>query len=474
MSMANTVRAGVESEIKEIYPLSVAQKIHFYTLKYCPKKQVLNIGTSMFIKDNIDFEILREAIYRCYDRCEALRIRFTEERDGEVYQYIADKEEREIEYIDLSKKTDEEATELFKKWTEVPFARVDSPLNRVVMVSMPEGYKGIYFLVDHMTMDSYSIIMLMKDLIEIYCSLKYGMEYPKEMQSYVSALQKDLRYENDSLQKKKDALYWHGVYQETEPIFTDILGAERLEKQREEAHNPNLRAARIVSSDVSASHKIFHLEPEAAKRLLDYCEEKQIPMVCLLMMGLRTYLSKVNHYEKDISIKTTVSRRATVLDKKSGGSRIHFFPCRTVVEEDMTFLEGIKVIQKRQNEIFKHADYNPIALINECRQIYGNPPGSGYECMSLTYQPLSMRTQDERIKDIQYKSNWYSNGVAGCPLYLTVMHNSVDEGLDFYFEYQTEVISKEQLEVVYYYLCKIIFMGVENEKMTVGEILHTV
>lgn len=477
MSTSNAVKSanlGVESDIRQLYPLSAAQKIHFYTLKYCPEKQVLNIGTSMFIKDELDFDILREAIYRCYDRCEALRLRFTEEKDGEVYQYVAPREEREIEYIDLSTGTDEEAEAIFKKWTEIPFDRVDSPLNRVVMVSMPEGYRGIYFLVDHMTMDSYSIIMLMKDLIEIYCALKYDMEYPKNMQSFTTALERDLKYEGGSLQEKKDALYWHGVYQETEPIFTDILGPERLEKQREEMNHPNLRAARIVSSDVRAAHKIYHLEPEASKKLLDYCEEKQVPMVCLLLMGLRTYLSKVNHNEKDVSIKTTVSRRATVLDKKSGGTRIHFFPCRTIMEENMTFMEGMRMIQERQNEIFKHANYNPIKLISECREIYGNPPGAGYECMSLTYQPLSMRSQDERLKDIQYKSKWYSNGVAGCPLYLTVMHNSVDQGLDFYFEYQTGYITEEQLEKAYYYLCKIIFMGVENDAISIGEILHTV
>ena len=34
-----------EKDIK-LYPLTAAQKLHFYTLTYCPKKQVLNIGIS--------------------------------------------------------------------------------------------------------------------------------------------------------------------------------------------------------------------------------------------------------------------------------------------------------------------------------------------------------------------------------------------------------------------------------------------
>ena len=39
---------------KKLYPLTYAQKLHFFTLRYCPKKQVLNIGTSLTIKEDIN------------------------------------------------------------------------------------------------------------------------------------------------------------------------------------------------------------------------------------------------------------------------------------------------------------------------------------------------------------------------------------------------------------------------------------
>ena len=42
---------------KKLYPLTYAQKLHFFTLKYCPKKQVLNIGTSLTIKEDINFDM---------------------------------------------------------------------------------------------------------------------------------------------------------------------------------------------------------------------------------------------------------------------------------------------------------------------------------------------------------------------------------------------------------------------------------
>lgn len=55
---------------KKLYPLTYAQKLHFFTLRYCPKKQVLNIGTSLTIKEDINFDILKESIYEAYSRCE--------------------------------------------------------------------------------------------------------------------------------------------------------------------------------------------------------------------------------------------------------------------------------------------------------------------------------------------------------------------------------------------------------------------
>ncbi|MBE5959947.1 MAG: peptide synthetase [Lachnospiraceae bacterium] len=463
----------MKSEKIERYPLTAAQKIHFYTLKYCPKKQVLNIGTSITVEGELDFGVLKQAIYQAYERQEAMRIRFTDEIDGQVYQYIAPKEEREIEEMDFRGKTMEEAEDALRKMTEIPFARVDSPMNKIMMIKMPDGYQGIYLNVDHMTMDSYSIITLFTDILMIYVSLKYGLEYPAPMRSYVEALKHDLAYEG-SEEEKRDQKFWQENYQKDEPIFTYYSEKKVLEEQRAASKNPNQRAARIACSSVEACHTIYHLEPEPTARILRYISERQLPFQSLLMMGIRTYLSKVNGGQKDVSIKTTVSRRATVLDKKSGGTRIHFFPMRTILEEDITFLEGMKKIQETENEIFRHANYDPVRLLKECQEAYHAPVGTTYECMSVTYQPLTLRNANDNLYGIHFKSKWYSNGVAGCPLYLTVMHNSQDGGMDFYFEHQPGAVEEKELELMYYYLCRIIFMGMENDSMTIGEILRTV
>ena len=469
-----------EIDYKRLYPLTSAQKLHFYTLKYCPKKQVLNIGTSLTIKEDINFDILKDAIYEAYSRCESMRLRFVTDLEGNVMQYVAEKEERDIEFYDFSDYTMEEAELKMREWTETPFEREDSPLNKVVMIVTPDNYKGIYLLVDHMTMDAQSLIVFLKDIIELYCYKRYeGMEYPKEMYSYIKQIEKDLAYEADSKAKYRDREYFKNLIEESEPIYNDIDGIERLLEERHIRGNDNIRNVTNVSNNVDANITVFSLEEYPSHVLLKFCEENKIPMVCLLMMGLRTYLQKFN-YQEDVSIMSTIARRATIAEKKSGGTRIHCFPCRTVVSKNETFMDGIEKIREAQNSLFRHANFNPVEYLTYRTNFYNNEPGQTYEPLSLTYQPLTMKETKSKngqtisFNNIDYKTNWYSNGVCAHALYLTVMHRANDNGLNFSFEYQTGRVTPEKLQYMYYYICKILFEGINNPDKTVGEIIESV
>lgn len=460
----------------KVYPLTAAQKLHLFALQFCPKKQVLNIGSSLTIQTDLDWDILKKSVYEAYSRCDAMRLRFTHDKEGTVYQYVADKEERDIEHFDFTGWQECHAKQKMEEWTSVPFERYDAPLNRIVMIKLPDGFQGLFVMVDHMTMDAQSLILFIKDIIEIYCHLigYEGQNYPKEMASYLKQLEKDLAYQEGNSASKRDREFFEKLISSSEPIFTDIYGPKKLEEERIKSGNPRLRAATNVSDNVTANITTFHLEADPSERLMKFCEEQQVSMVCLLMMGLRTYLQKVNFVD-DISLTTTVARRATLTEKRSGGTRIHCFPFRTIVPKEDTFLEGIYKIRDGQNQLFRHANYSPVEYYSYRDKCYGLTPGQTYESMALTYQPMTLREKGlERLGDIQYRSARYTNGAAAHTFYLTVSHRAEDNGLEFDFEYQTGVVTPEVLEYVYYYLCRILFKGIDNPDMTVGEIIETV
>ena len=189
-------------------------------------------------------------------------------------------------------------------------------------------------------------------------------------------------------------------------------------------------------------------------------------------MGLRTYLQKENEVD-DISVSTTIARRATLLEKRCGGTRIHSFPFRTIVSKEDSFLEGIFKIRDMQNQYFRHASYSPSEYYAFRRNHYRLEPGQTYEGLALTYQPLTMKYEGpglEELGDIDYKVRRYTNGACAHTLYLTVGHTP-DGGLDFCFEHQTGVVTFEKLQEVYYYLCRMIFHGIEDPTRTVGEVI---
>ena len=95
--------------------------------------------------------------------------------------------------------------------------------------------------------------------------------------------------------------------------------------------------------------------------------------------------------------------------------------------------------------------------------------------MSLPSQPLPLKEKGlDQLGDIQYKTKWYPNGATTQAMYLTVMHRPEDNGLDFNFEHQVKAVSREKLEYLYYYLCRIMFKGVENPDLSIGEIIKLV
>lgn len=453
------------------YPLTAAQKFHFYYLEHCPKKEVVNVGTSLTIEYELDIDVLRQSIYKAYERCEGMRLRFAyDKKEKQWYQYVVEKEEREIEYVDFSGKSMEEAEAVMKSWTEVPFEREDSPMNRLVIIKTPDGNQGIYLLGDHLTLDAQSLICFMKDIIEIYCSTMYeGIEYPKEMRSYIEQLEKDLEYEAGSKAQQRDRDYFHKLIEQSEPIYNGIDGPGALLEERKK--NPKARAAQFISRNVESALDIFHLEEEPTTRLMKFCEQQHISLQCLLIMGIRTYLQKMNGND-DVSINVAYARRATLSEKKCGGTRIHSFPFRTIISEDITFLDGIHMIRDAQNEIFRHTNFDPVEYFAYRRQLYPVEPGRTYEPMSLTYQPLTLKEKGlDKLGSIKYKTKWYPNGATTQAMYLTVMHRPDDNGLDFNFEHQVEAITKEKLEYFYYYLCKIMFKGIESPHLKIGEII---
>lgn len=453
---------------KYMYNLTPAQAVMYLSMKYSLQKQVINVPTSMLIQDEIDFELLQQAIELEVKRNDALRLRF-EKSGGTVSQYFEAPDEaqtRIYEVKDFTGFTEEEqnsvlsqlAGKAFKIYKETPY--------NLVMIKSYDGYCGVFFNVNHLIMDSFAVMIFYRDLFQVYYALRNGTELPKPLVPYEELLKKELAYQGSD-REKADMEFFKDLYEnETEPILAAPYGMEPLIKARKK--DPNARSASTFSiAHTKVKQKVFRIEKGQMEEMFRFCKEQQVPFQCLFAMGIRTYLSLVNEHEKDITFNATVARRATLAEKRSAGTRIHFLGSRSIAEDEDAFIKVVRQIAEYQNSCFRHVDLDPQKMWAIQGEVYSTK--GSYAAMSFTYQPVAM----DLGLDADIRTKWHSPGYASNPLYITIMHNiSHAGGLDVYYEYQSHLMTEENIESFQQTVMRTMELGLQNPQITVGEIFE--
>ena len=242
-----------------------------------------------------------------------------------------------------------QADQLMQQWAYETFEGDNIPMCDVTMVKLPEGYNGFFIHMDHRLIDSCGLVVMINDLMQLYTHYKFGSAYPEDMAIFEDVLDKDLKRANNEKRFAKDKKFWDDQLDALgEPLYSDIQGPAVLEEARKLHGNKALRAADIELKNLFVQVKDYYLEPEPTRNLIAFCMNHQLSMTNLLLLGIRTYLSKVNDGQEDITIENFISRRSTHDEWTSGGSRTIMFPCRTVIPADMDFLAAAYEIQNVQ------------------------------------------------------------------------------------------------------------------------------
>lgn len=461
--------------MREYYPLTAAQRLHYNWIQNYKTQQVSGVSVVASLKAELDFGLLKKCIQLEFERYGCMRIRFTKpDENGEIKQYIVKKDSRDIPLKDLSGMSLAEADHLMQQWAYETFDGNDIPLCDVTMVKLPEGFNGFFIHMDHRLIDSCGLVVMINDLMQLYTHYRFGSEYPKDLADFEEVLKKDLSRANSEKRFAKDKKFWDDQLDALgEPLYSDIQGPSVLEEARVLHGNEKLRAADIELKNLFVEVKDYVLEPEPTKNLIDFCMNHQLSMTNLLLLGIRTYLSKVNNGQEDITIENFISRRSTHDEWTSGGSRTIMFPCRTVIPAEMEFLAAAYEIQNMQNRIYMHSNYDPALIKEEMRKRYKTPENTVYESCYLTYQPMPVKLDNPHLVNVAQHSKWFANGAATKKMYLTVSHTA-NGGMNFSYHYQTAHLNEHDMELLYYYMMRILFKGIAEPDMSIGEIMKQV
>ncbi|MDD6011836.1 MAG: condensation domain-containing protein [Oscillospiraceae bacterium] len=454
-------------------PLTIPQQFMLgCSMQYGQGALINNIGCGYYFKNDMDFEVMKQSVMEAVERCDTMRLRFIPDEQFKVLQYVEEKSTMEIETLDLSDLSEEEVHAKLMEIAHGPVPMFGCELHMIKLVKLAGGYNGIFFKLQHLAMDAYSVKVFLKDIMEIYLSKTQGKPYPKPMRPYFPEAAKELAYIN-SPKHEADRKYWFdSLATTTEPIFTDYLLDNRLKKQQEKF--PERRYCDIHSGTPEAGLKIFQMSSEETQKIMNMCKERGLSVCAALSMGVRTALSVFNDNEQDVSFKMIVNRRGSIGEKKSGGIRINFFPMRSIISPDTDFASAVEEIEQIQSGIYSHCSLSFMEMLALRHKSMPETalPDSTYDSMGFSYQPLMVIPNVDEETEKTAKSFWYNNGASMIPLYVTVRHRADDAGFEFVFEYRKTPDPKNSIEVFYEKIRTALLAGSENPDIKVGEILE--
>ena len=461
--------------MKKLYPLTAAQKMHYRWIKTYNTQQVSGVSIVAALKLEMDFDLLKKCIDLEIKRYKCLGIRFTEpDKNGEIMQYLDNTPPRHIKLLKLDEVSFEKADSTLQNMAYSTFDGDNIPMYEFYLCMLPDGYNGFFVHMDHRLIDSCGLAVMVRDIIDLYAHYKFGKKYPDEPADFVEVLETDLAKAENERRFLRDKKFWDDQLDTLgEPLYSDISGPDVLKESRKKHKNPFLRSADIEKNNLFVAVKDYKLDSDSAKKLFEFCSQTRISFNNLLLLTMRTYLSKVGNGQEDITIQNFIARRSTHEEWTSGGSRTIMFPCRTVISNYTSFAAAAREIQAVQNNIYLHSNYDPEFIYDEIRKRYNTPKDTTYESCYLTYQPLQIADENPDLKGIPTYFKWYANGAATKKMYLTVTH-TYGNGLNFSYHYQTAHLNEKDIELFYYYMMKILFMGIENPDISLGDIIKQV
>ncbi|MEA4888651.1 MAG: condensation domain-containing protein [Clostridiaceae bacterium] len=454
--------------LRKLYPLTPSQKLVFLSWQYTLHKQITNIPSSFFVDTPLDLSLMKKAAEEAIQRNDSFGLRITRQGKNRL-QYYTEKKVLVLEIKDFSGKSEQEMETFFYKTGRKKMPMYDQPLAKIYIVKAPDGSCGVFSCICHLAMDFWAICMFYRDILSLYLAYQNQAPMPKPIRSSEILLQKEMDYQ-ESDRYLKDKEFWRQELQiyETPPIFTHINGSIMLDHYRRLIRKPGYRFCKAFFFRTTAKHEVFTIEKEDVERMRDFCIQNSLPsMQILMIMGLRTFLTRVNNRESDISFYSIISRRSTLEEKAAGGTRAQTIPFRSVLKEELSFKDALNALIEKQNTLYRHADFDTMEIFNLEHKLYNMKQTEGYCSMPITFQPIPI----DPGNGMKIKTKWYCTGAAATSVYITILDGDNTGALRFYYEYMDKIIKKETVVRCHKFIMKTIMTGIADPAVTIKALL---
>lgn len=451
------------------YELTPSQQLTIMNRQFAIKRSIVNIPTSIIVEEDLDLGLLEVALRLAVQRWDMFGLRVF--KVGKQWrQYFGERDVLCLRRVDFRGRKTSQMNRFFAREGSRTLPLVNEPLAKLFIVITPEGHPGIFSVMNHLIADSWAISSFYKDVFDVYRALASGSALPKSPQSFEPVLVAELAYQ-ESARFEADRQYWQREISGELPFYTSILGSKVLENYRKRTRRPEARNSSTIFLRQAAKHTVRLVPASDVAACQAFLEAQRFPSMQLLFhLALRVFLAAVNGRAPDVTIMTTVARRGTLAEKRSGGCRVQSFTFRSILDEESTFAEALDSLLTTQNSHFRHADFPFWEYSKMYHREYGTRPGDLFYGLMLTFQTVSLTPAG----DARFHTMWHCNGASAVDCYLTIMDDDGSGALRCYWEHRTARVKTKDIDATHSAMLRVLRAGIANPQLTIGQLMDLV
>lgn len=429
---------------KQCFPLTGPQKNFWHLEQVNQDNKNLNIiYTVMKLPHDIDLKLLDKTLNKIREINDSLRIHFSLDKTGELFQYI-----EKYEYIpsriiytdseDLSTVIENEKSDILS---------INGKLNELAIIQNNSNCFVLYKS-HHILSDGWGMTQVADQIKEIYYMLENGEDFSNyKKPSYLDFVSREQEYIKSS-RYARDIDFWQKAVKDIEPctIFKNINNFDKTAKRYEK--------------DISKN---------TCNQITDFCNKHKITEYSFFLAIISIYF--YNFYSiNNFAIGTPfLNRQKRFNELEETGLHISTLPLHININNDMNFVDLCKNINSSNLNIYKRGSF-PYYNIQKLFESENNTNSNLYE-IGFSYQ-INISEKEFKSKNYEKNASNKNDEIGDCTwIFSGQQNNAITFHLTqlnykkiFAIDYLTSIFSEEKITKIYDSIFQLINQVIDYDK----------
>ena len=417
------------------YSLTFPQKNIWLVEKFFGKSPINTIVGIFNVNKEFDEKICEKAVNKMVELNDALRLRIVKDED-DVKEYVQEYNYFNVDYFDLSNKSDKDRENLEQELIVKPFEVLENNLYYFAIVRLGKDKGYIFVKLHHLVSDAWTFGNVATELGKYIDMFSVGDNSFENTPSYLDYMESEKEY-MDSEKFNKDKMFWQEC----------LSGLEEPVGLKENSNKTLIDAKRYS----------VKLDKKLNEKIKNFCKDNRVSPYTVFINALAIYMHRVTE-KYDFVIGTPVLNRSNFKEKKMMGMFVSTMPVRFKIDEKETFLDMCKKSASESMTLFRHQKYPYSLMLKDFRE-KNDVASNLYEVM-VSYQNARATYSDNE----KYTTDWLFSTKVQDQFAVHIMDMDETGVLEVHFDYLVDLFEDVEIEYISKRLFTIIQDGIDNNK----------